>query len=150
MISYPAHTLNHWMEQAMEEAAQALPEDVPVGAVLVKEGEIIARACNRRERDNNPIAHAEMLVLETAGKALGNWRLNDTLLVVTLEPCPMCISAILQARVSQLVFGAYDPVMGACGSRYHLTREASWLQTLGGIQEAPCQALLKDFFKNIR
>lgn len=134
----------------MAEASRALPEDVPVGAVLVKEGKIVAQACNRRERDSNPIAHAEMLVLEAAGKALGNWRLNDTLLLVTLEPCPMCISAILQARVSQLVFGAYDPVMGACGSRYHLTQEASWLQTLGGIQEGPCQSMLKNFFKAIR
>jgi tRNA(adenine34) deaminase len=142
--------LSHWMAQAMEAAHAALPEDVPVGALLIKDGKIIARQCNRRERDQNPIAHAELLALAEAGAALGNWRLNGTMLVVTLEPCPMCASAILQSRVSTLVFGAYDPLMGACGSRYNLFSEAKDLEVIGGIREDENQERLKSFFSRQR
>ncbi len=139
-----------WMTQALELARQALPADVPVGAVLVHEGKVLASACNRREIDKNPIGHAEMLVLQAAAQKLGDWRLSNTTLYVTLEPCPMCASAIQQARVGQVVFGAYDPVLGACGSRYALLTDTPDLPVLGGIEEAACGTLLRNFFQQRR
>lgn len=139
-----------WMQRAIDVARQALPLDVPVGAVLIHEGQVLAQACNRREIDQNPIAHAEILVLQKAAEVLGNWRLNDTLLYVTLEPCPMCASAIQQARVGKLIFGATDPVMGACGSRYGLLVDSPQLPVMSGILEEPCSQLLRDFFDQLR
>lgn len=141
---------HHWMQQAIDIAQQALPKDVPVGAVLVQDGQIVAQACNRREIDQNPIAHAEMLVLQKAAETLENWRLNDTILYVTLEPCPMCASAIQQARVGQVIFGAADPVMGACGSRYGLLLDSPELSVLSGVLEEPCGQLLRTFFEQLR
>lgn len=138
------------MRQTIAVAEEALPLDVPVGAVLVKDGQILARACNRREIDQNPIAHAEILALQEAARILGDWRLRDATLYVTLEPCPMCASAIRQARVGQLVYGAPDPVMGACGSRYGLLLDSPELPVMGGLLEAECAALLRDFFQGIR
>ncbi len=137
----------HYMQLALQAAKHALPQDVPVGAVLVHQGKILATACNRREFDQNPVGHAEMLVIQEAAQKLNNWRLSNTILYVTLEPCPMCASAIQQARIPHVVFGAYDPVMGACGSRYQLLETT---QATGGILEAPCSQLLKDFFKGTR
>ncbi len=139
---------HRWMEICLGLAENALPEDVPVGAILLYEGEIIAQACNWRERDQNPVGHAEISVLQEASKKLGRWRLTNTTLVVTLEPCPMCASAILQARVAQVVFGAYDPLMGACGSKYHLFNDArAKTRITGGVLEGPCAKLLRDFFR---
>ncbi len=140
----------HWIREALTVASQALPLDVPVGAVLVKDGQILAAACNRREMDNNPVGHAEMLVLQQAAKKLGNWRLSGTTLYVTLEPCPMCASAITQARVSRVVFGAYDPIAGACGSRHGLLLDTPDLSVLGGVLEEPCSQILREFFKDAR
>jgi tRNA(adenine34) deaminase len=135
------------MAEALQQAHRALPADVPVGAViLAPDGTRLAAACNRRERDHDPTAHAEMRALTEAGKKLGNWRLSETTLVVTLEPCPMCASAIRQARVKRVVFGAYDPVMGACGSALNLMADAPDLEVIGGIQEEACRQLLLDFF----
>jgi tRNA(adenine34) deaminase len=131
-------------------AITAMPTDVPVGAVLFEGETPIAAACNRRERDNNPIAHAEMLVLQEAGRIRGDWRLNNTILFVTLEPCPMCAAALLQARVSTIVFGAYDPLIGACGSRSHRFPDSANVQIIGGVEEAQCQKLLKDYFERQR
>lgn len=139
-----------WMQQSIEIARQALPLDVPVGALLLHNGQIIATGYNRREIDHNPVGHAEMLVLQQAAKQLGNWRLSDTILYVTLEPCPMCASAIQQARVGQVVFGAYDPVMGACGSKYGLLLDTPELPVLGGVMEEPCGDLLRQFFSKMR
>lgn len=139
-----------WVRRALDVAARALPRDVPVGAVLVKDGQVIAEACNRREIDGNPVAHAEMLVLQEAAQKLGDWRLTGTTLYVTLEPCPMCASAIQQARVSHVVFGAYDPLAGACGSKYALLTPGPDVGILGGILEEPCAALLKQFFRGRR
>lgn len=136
-----------WMEQAVAAAREALPLDVPVGALLLKDGHIVAQACNRREAERNPVGHAEMLVLQEAAKKLGDWRLSGTTLYVTLEPCPMCAAAISQARVSRVVFGAYDPLMGACGSRYGLLLDGPDVSVHGGIQEEACSALLREFFK---
>jgi tRNA(adenine34) deaminase len=146
-IHTPHH---HWMQLAIDAARQALPLDVPVGAVLIHEGRILAKACNRREIDQNPIAHAEMLVLQRAAEVMENWRLKNTVLYVTLEPCPMCASAIQQARVGQVIFGAADPVMGACGSRYGLLLDSPQLPVMSGILEEPCSQLLREFFDQLR
>ncbi len=141
---------NDWMNIAIDAAKLALPKDVPVGALLIANGELIATGYNRRELDCNPVAHAEMLVLQEAALQLNRWRLTDTILYVTLEPCPMCASAIMQARVGQVVFGAYDPVMGACGSQYGLLLDSPDLSVRGGVLEEPCGALLRDFFRQAR
>jgi tRNA(adenine34) deaminase len=138
------------MRRAMEIAAQALPADVPVGALVIYQGEVIAQAFNRRELDHNPVGHAEILALQAAAAHLGRWRLSDTQLYVTLEPCPMCASAIMQSRVGQVIFGAYDPVMGACGSRYGLLLDSPELPLRGGILEAECAQQLRAFFREAR
>lgn len=138
------------MNAAIDAAKLALPIDVPVGALLIANGELIATGYNRRELDCNPIAHAEMLVLQQAATQLNRWRLTDTILYVTLEPCPMCAAAIIQARVGQVVFGAYDPVMGACGSQYGLLMDSLELPVRGGVLEEPCGNLLRDFFRQAR
>jgi tRNA(adenine34) deaminase len=140
----------HWMQQAIETARQALPQDVPVGALLLHHGQIIAQAYNRREIDQNPVGHAELLVLQEAAQYLGRWRLQETILYVTLEPCPMCASAIQQARVGQVVYGAADPVMGACGSRYGLLLNSPELPVISGVLEEPCGQLLRTFFERLR
>jgi tRNA(adenine34) deaminase len=147
-ISTQSH--DDWMSLALAEAQRALPRDVPVGAVLVYQGELLAQACNQREAENNPVGHAEILTLQIAADRLGQWRLKDTILYVTLEPCPMCASAIMQARVGQVVFGAYDPILGACGSRYGLLTSTPELPVLGGIQEEACAHLLRTFFREAR
>ena len=144
----PKKTHQHWMQACLAIAETALPKDVPVGALLLDgAGNLVAEACNRREVDSDPTAHAEMLVLKAAGKALGNWRLNDCTLYVSLEPCPMCASAIAQARISTVVFGAYDPVMGACGSKLGLLPDSAKCEVIGGILEEPCGELLRSFFR---
>lgn len=136
---------------ALETAKLALPVDVPVGAVLMKGEQIIASAYNRRDLDNNPIGHAEMLVLQQAAHVLENWRLKDTILYVTLEPCPMCAWAISQARVGRVVYGAHDLIAGACGSKYHLLpADNNKPEVIGGILESSCQALLQRFFQERR
>ena len=112
------------MEEALREARAALAEgEIPVGAVLVREGRILGRGRNRRALRGDPFAHAEMEALREACEALGVWRFDGATLYVTLEPCPMCAGAILQARVGELVFGARDPRAGACGSLYDLLRD---------------------------
>jgi tRNA(adenine34) deaminase len=148
---YESHSAHQkWMQQAIDVAKQALPQDVPVGAVLIHNNQIIAQACNRREIEQNPVGHAEILVLQEAAQNLGKWRLQDTILYVTLEPCPMCASAIQQARVGQVIYGATDPVMGACGSRYGLLLDSPELPVMSGVLEEPCGQLLKDFFEQLR
>lgn len=144
-----------YMQQALEKAREALPEDVPVGAVIVHEDEVIAAACNRREADTDPTAHAEMRVLQAAARMLGDWRLTDVTLYVTLEPCPMCAAAIRQARIPVVVFGAYDSLMGACGSALNLLSSSPASGTtdttvLGGIMEEECRQLLQVFFSERR
>lgn len=143
---------NHenYLRLAMQCAEQALPADVPVGALVVYQGEVIAQAFNRRELDANPVGHAEILALQAAAKHLGRWRLSETQLYVTLEPCPMCASAIMQARVGQVIFGASDPIMGACGSRYGLLLDSPELPVRGGILEAECGEQLRAFFRQAR
>lgn len=135
------------MQLALAEAEQALPLDVPVGAVLLSPtGQVLAKAHNQREALNSPTAHAELLALEAAAKVLGSWRLTGCTLVVTLEPCPMCASAIAQSRLAAVVYGATDTLYGACGSRYNLLRYPVKVSCLGGILADDCQALLRASF----
>lgn len=142
-----------FMDQALDLArqAEALGE-IPVGALVVKEWEIIGRGFNRRETDADATAHAEMLAIRQACQTLGNWRLTGCTLFVTLEPCPMCTGAILQSRLSQVVFGAFDPRAGCCGSFLALTEEDFECHPAlyGGVREAECLALLQDFFARRR
>jgi tRNA(adenine34) deaminase len=139
------------MNAALVEAEQAITEsEVPVGAVIVKDGKIISKAYNRCVSDHDPTAHAEMLAMKDAYQKLGS--LEDCTLYVTLEPCAMCTGAMLHLRLPRLVFGAYDAACGCCGSRIDLS--AHWFEhsvdTIGGVCESECAELLRDFFQNLR
>ena len=138
------------MALALTEARLALEKDeVPVGAVAVHEGRVIARAHNLRETLRDPTAHAEMVAITQAAEALETWRLDDVTLYVTLEPCPMCAGAVLQARVSRIVFGAHDPKAGACGSRIDLIRGSGMpftVEVTSGIRADDCAGILREFF----
>ncbi len=142
-----------FMKQALELARQAAQEgEVPVGAVVVKDGVVIATGRNRREGAHNALAHAEIEALNGACAALGGWRLSGCTLYVTLEPCPMCAGAIINARVDRVVYGADDPKAGSCGSMTNLFalpyNHSPRLER--GVLEEECAAVLKDFFKNLR
>ena len=136
---------------ALAEKAAELGE-IPVGAVVVKDGAIVGEGFNRRETDRDATAHAEMLAIRAACETLHTWRLTGCTLVVTLEPCPMCTGAILQSRVDTVVFGAFDPKAGCCGSLLSLTEEDfdSHPAIYGGVLEQDCAALLSEFFARLR
>ncbi|MBE7036262.1 MAG: nucleoside deaminase [Ruminococcaceae bacterium] len=141
---------NPFMEEAIKEAQKAAEMgEVPVGAVLVKNEKILCRAHNVTEREQDILAHAEMLVMKEALQKLGTKRLTGCSLYVTLEPCPMCTGAILLARPDRVYFGAYDPEAGACGGKNDLLRGTS-IDVYGGMMEAPCAELLKTFFQSLR
>ncbi|MFH1149028.1 MAG: tRNA adenosine(34) deaminase TadA [Actinomycetota bacterium] len=148
----PSH--NEFMKIALEEARLAADEgDVPVGAVLTEGGKVLARGHNRRAVTGDPVAHAEMLVLRGAGEAAGDWRLTGTTMYVTLEPCPMCASAIVLARVGTVVFGAQDPAAGAGGSAYNILEDGRLghrVQVIAGVCEQDCRRLLDEFFDGLR
>lgn len=141
----------HFMEMALEEARQAAREgEIPVGAVLVRDGQVLARDHNRREQDRDATAHAEFLVIRKACRLLRRWRLSDTTLYVTLEPCPMCAGAIWNARVGRLVYGAWDSAAGACGSQFNLPAHPSLnfrTEVTAGVLEEECRKILQDFLK---
>ncbi len=143
-----------YMRAALKQARAAAEEgEVPVGAVIVAAGRIIARAHNQRERLKDPTAHAEMIALTQAAAALESWRLEGATLYVTLEPCLMCAGALVQARVERVVFGAPDPKAGACGSLYQVgldTRLNHTFELEGGLLEAECAELLHAFFEKRR
>lgn len=144
-----------WMQEALSEAVRAAEAgDVPVGAVMVRGGEIIARAGNRREVDGDPTAHAEMLVLRAAARVLGTRRLAGCTLYVTLEPCPMCAGAIALSRPDAVVFGAQDARAGCCGSVYRLTEDTrlglGTVPAYGGVLASQCAAVLEAFFEGRR
>ncbi|MGH9164070.1 MAG: tRNA adenosine(34) deaminase TadA [Acidimicrobiales bacterium] len=138
------------MDLALAEARRALDHgDVPVGAVVVVGGAVVASRHNERERLGDPTAHAELLALRDAALAAGRWRLADATLVVTVEPCPMCAGALVAARVARVVFGAGDPRAGACGSLYNLCvdpRLNHQVVVTEGVRAAGAAALLTDFF----
>ena len=146
---HPFH-LEH-MGLALEEAAAAVAEDeVPVGAVVVslKQG-VIGRAHNQRERLKDPTAHAEMIAITQAAQALGSWRLENCVLYATLEPCPMCAGAVVQARLPLVVYGAADPKAGACDTLYRITSDPRLnhrARVVGGVLVDRCAAVLTDFF----
>jgi tRNA(adenine34) deaminase len=138
------------MGLALEEATAATAHgDVPVGAVVLRDGEVIAQRHNERELTGDPSAHAEILALRDAAVVVGSWRLSGTTLVVTLEPCPMCAGALVAARVDQVVFGAADPKAGACGSLYNLCvdpRLNHELEVVSGVRAEEAAALVTGFF----
>jgi tRNA(adenine34) deaminase len=142
------------MQAALAQAREAAAAgEVPVGAVVVAGDKIVAVGQNRSIRDSDPSGHAEIVALRAAAGARSNYRLSDATLYVTLEPCAMCIGAIVQARVSRLVFGAYDPKAGAAGSVIDLTDSPAFnhrFEVLGGVLAADCAELLKDFFSERR
>ena len=142
------------MQLALEEAERALEHgDVPIGAVIVRGGEAIARARNERERAADPTAHAEILALRAAAAILGSWRLDDTTMYVTLEPCPMCAGAIVLGRVSRLVYGSQDPRAGAAFSLYNIVQDDRLnhqVELTTGVLEEECAALLRSFFEDKR
>jgi tRNA(adenine34) deaminase len=139
-----------WMDQAIAEAELAAAhDDVPIGAVVVRDGELLARAHNRREVDQDPTAHAEILALRDAARALGTWRLEGCTLVVTLEPCTMCAGALVLARLDRLVFGADDPKAGAVGALYDIPRDPRLnhqVEVVRGVEAERCGELLRSFF----
>ena len=139
-----------YMRMALDEARLAqLDGDVPVGAVIVHEGQAIARAHNEREAKDDPIAHAELLAMQRAAAALGRRRLEGCTMYVTLEPCPMCAGAVALSGLDAVYFGAYDPRMGCAGSVYDLPGDPAFsagVPCMGGLLEAECAALLRGFF----
>jgi len=143
-----------FMEMAIEEAKRAGQSgEVPVGAVLVKEDQVLSRDHNRCIEMNDPTAHAEMLVLRKAGEVLKNYRLNHTVMYITTEPCAMCASAMIHARVSRLVYGASEPKFGAVESKFRLLEGEGLnhrMEVNRGILEKECAKILKDFFKERR
>ncbi len=144
---------NKFMAEALRLANEAgLAGEVPVGAVIVKDGNIIATGKNCREQKNNVLGHAEIEAINNACAVLGTWRLDDCELYVTLEPCPMCAGAIINARIKKLVYGAFDPCMGACDSVTNMfsLNFGQKTEVWAGIEEAKCSLLLSQFFKNVR
>lgn len=142
------------MQQALELAARAEAEgEVPVGAVIVKDNQLIAEGWNHPIQSNDPSAHAEMMVMRAAGQILNNYRLIDTTLYVTLEPCAMCVGAMVHARIKRLVFGAYDPKTGAAGSALALIQSDVHnhrIEVTAGVMEAECRDSLQAFFRDRR
>lgn len=140
----------NYMLQAVQ-IAKGSGVDLPVGAIIVNNGNIIAKAHNEKELKNNSTLHAEMVVIQEAQAKLNKWRLDDCELYVTLEPCPMCAWAIIQSRISKVVFGAHDALYGALGTKIDLRQLAnSNLKVVAGIKEEECQKLLNDYIKQMR
>jgi tRNA(adenine34) deaminase len=142
------------MRLALGEARQAFDEgEVPIGAIVVHQDQVIAAAHNQREVLRDPTAHAEMIAITQAAEALGSWRLLECTLYVTLEPCPMCAGAIVQARLPAVVYGAADPKAGACHTLYQITADARLNHqsiVLGGVLADECRAILQEFFAQQR
>ena len=147
-------THNYWMKQALIQADKAFKsEEIPVGAVVIKEDKVIGRAYNQREQLNDPTAHAEIIAITAAANTLGDWRLNGCTLYVTKEPCSMCAGAIINARLDMIVFGCYDEAEGCCGSLYQLCGDPRFktkVSVMGGVMENQSLSLLKEFFNSRR
>ena len=143
----------HFMQLALSEAKRS-GDDVPVGAVIVNsDGEVIASGHNQKEAKHDASSHAEIEVIRAAGEKLGDWRLDNCTLVVTLEPCVMCAGAIVAARIPRVVFGAWDAKVGAAGSLYDILRDprlGNPVEVVGGVLEQECSAILEDFFASRR
>lgn len=142
--------LNKFMSEAISEALK-VEKDIPIAALIVKNNEIIASATNKREEKNQTIAHAEILAINEANEKLNSWRLDDCDIYITLEPCPMCAWAIINARFKNVYFGSYDTKYGAFGSAINLAKLAnSKINIKGGILENNCNNLLKNYFEKLR
>ena len=142
--------MHSYMQIAIDEALKT-EKDIPVGAIIVKDGKIIARAHNTKEIDNDITSHAEILAIRQASKHLKNWRLSDCDMYVTLEPCPMCGWAIMQSRIKNLYFGSYDFEYGAFSTNSDLRKiSKDKINIYSGIMESQCDLVLKEFFNNIR
>lgn len=143
-----------FMREAIKQAKKAASiGETPVGAVIVHKGKIIARGYNKREKNKCVLEHAEINAIKKASNVLGGWRLPECDMYVTLEPCPMCSGAIIQARIDNLYFGAYDPKNGCCGSKLNLFKPDLFyynVNVAGGILEKECSKMLTDFFKKLR
>ncbi|MDL2206013.1 tRNA adenosine(34) deaminase TadA [Eubacteriales bacterium OttesenSCG-928-N13] len=139
------------MRAALDEARLAQSEgELPIGAIITRDHEIIARGHNLREQTKDPSAHAEIVAIRRAAQIVGDWRLNDLTMYVTLEPCPMCAGAIVMARLHRVVFGAYDEQAGCAGSRYRITEDPSFnhfAPATGGVLQDECAQLLAAFFR---
>jgi tRNA(adenine34) deaminase len=142
------------MRLALEEAAKATAiGEIPIGAVIIRGGEILAKAHNYREIWQDPTAHAEIVAIRAAASTVGSWRLTETTLYVTVEPCAMCIGAVILARIPRLVFGTRDPKAGACGSVFDLAADSRLnhqVLVTAGVLEEECQGLLQQFFRRLR
>jgi tRNA(adenine34) deaminase len=153
-LANPLQPHEHWMQAALAEAQSAFEAgEVPIGAVIVHEDRIIAAAGNQRESLNDPTAHAEMIAITQAAQALGSWRLLDCTLYVTLEPCPMCAGAIVQARIPRVYYGAADPKAGACHTLFQVTSDIRLnhqAYVIGGVLKDQARSLLQDFFAQQR
>ncbi len=154
MVGKSGTVHERWMAFAIREAEQALRrKEVPIGAVIVHENRIVGRGYNQIESLQDPTAHAEMIAITAAATNLGSRRLENCVLYVTLEPCAMCAGAIVLARVPTLVFGAYDPKAGACGTLYNIVQDARLnhrVELVGGVEEKLCAEILKGFFSGVR
>lgn len=141
-----------FMEEAVRQAKKAAAiDETPIGAVIVRNGEIIARGYNKRETKKNALMHAEIIAIDKACKKLGGWRLPGCDIYVTLEPCPMCCGAIIQSRIENVYFGAYDKKSGALGSCCDLSENLPHkVKYRGGILQEECEEILKSFFKSLR
>jgi len=146
--------VERYMALALEEAQKAYRKDeVPIGAIIVRDGIVIGRGHNLRETSNDPTAHAEMIAIREAAETIGSWRLLNCDMYVTIEPCPMCAGAIYQSRISNLYIGAMDPKAGAVGSLYNIPRDERLNHLVNveyGILEEACSRIMKDFFKRLR
>jgi len=144
----------NYIKESIKEAIKALEEnEVPIGAVIVYQNKIIGRAYNQREKLRDPTAHAEMIALTQAASFLDNWRLKNTTIYVTIEPCIMCAGALVNARVKRLVYGAKDPKAGGCGSIFNIINDSRLnhqVEVTSGVLEKDCRLLLKEFFKKKR
>ena len=139
-----------FMEEAIKLAKNS-DKDIPIGAVIVKDGKIISKAVNEREKKKDATAHAEIIAIRLANNKLKNWRLNGCEIYVTLEPCPMCASAIIQARIDKVYFGAYDVLNGAFGSKSDMAEIMNYnIECKGAILEEECSLLLKNYFEKMR
>ena len=145
---------NYYMDIALEEAEKAADKlEVPVGAVVVHSGQIIGQGHNLREASQDPTSHAEIIAIRAAANKIGSWRLEEANLYVTLEPCPMCAGAILQARLKKVVYGATDPKAGAAGTLYNLLEDERFnhqVELVTGVRAEEASQLLQDFFRQLR
>lgn len=147
------YTHQGWMKHALNliSSSSEIKTEVPICALIVKNNELISYGFNEVEKKLNPTLHAEITAISKACETLNTWRLNDTVLYCTLEPCSMCTGAIINARIPKIIFGAYDKDFGTCGTKINLFHDLKKdVEVIGGILEEECSTLLKDFFNNLR